>query len=139
MAQSLSGAVLSVGPISASRWTHHRIPVRPDVDPLDAGGEYGIRIHFVSCLPPTNVEQKGVILLIHGFPQTWYQFRHVITPLSDAGYHVIVPDYRGAGDSTKPSQAEAIFTKDVMAADLYVLVTGYLGIKDKIHVVGHDM
>lgn len=139
MSQILSGDILQLGPIDASRWKHHRVPVRPDVDPLDAGGEYGIRIHFVSCEPPKGVSKKGVILLIHGFPQTWYQFRHVITPLSDAGYHVIVPDYRGAGDSTKPAQAEAVFTKDVMAQDLFVLIWGHLNIKEKIHVVGHDM
>lgn len=138
---SLSGAVLSVSPNGpdATRWTHHRTPVAPDVDPLDAGGEYGIRIHYVSCKPPSGTKQLGVILLIHGFPQTWYQFRHVITPLSDAGYHVIAPDYRGAGDSTKPAQAEAVFTKDVMSRDLYVLLTEKMGIKEKIHVVGHDM
>lgn len=72
---SLSAAVLAVGQIDASRWTHHRVPVRSDVDPVDAGGEYGIRIHYVSCLPPPQIAKKGVILLIHGFPHTWYQFR----------------------------------------------------------------
>ncbi|KAK3708294.1 hypothetical protein LTR37_011559 [Vermiconidia calcicola] len=136
---SLSAAVLAVSPIDAYRWTHHRVPVRPEVDPLDAGGEYGIRIHYVSCLPPPQTEKKGVILLIHGFPQTWYQFRHVITPLSNAGYHVIVPDYRGAGESTKTSQYEAVFTKDVMAADLHILLTEKMGITEKVHVVGHDI
>ena len=136
---ALSAAVLAAGPIDASRWTHHRIPVQPNIDPIDAGGEYGIRIHYVSCLPPSKVEKKGVILLIHGFPQTWYQFRHVITPLSNAGYHVIVPDYRGAGDSTKPAQGEAVFTKDKMSEDLHILLTTHIGIKDRVHVVGHDI
>ena len=96
-------------------------------------------IHYVSCLPPRGIPQKGVILLIHGFPQTWYQFRRVITPISDAGYHVIAPDYRGAGDSTKPSQYQAVFTKDIMAEDLHLLLTEHLKITEKVHVVGHDM
>ena len=74
--------------------------------------------------------------MIHGFPQTWYQFRHVITPLADAGYGVIVPDYRGAGGSGKPWEG---YTKDIMSRDLHTLITKVLGIKDKIHVVGHDI
>jgi predicted alpha/beta-fold hydrolase len=154
-----SAAVISAKPIDASRWRHHRVSdisfqllrpartltltlqpaVRPDISPLDAGGEHGIRIHYVSCHPPSNVEQKGTVLLIHGFPQTWYQFRRVITPISNAGYHVVVPDYRGAGDSTKPAQYEAVFTKSVMAEDLHLLLKDHLNIKGKIHVVGHDM
>ncbi|KAK3708171.1 hypothetical protein LTR37_011675 [Vermiconidia calcicola] len=132
-------ALLTASPIDASRWTHHRTAVRPEVDPLDAGGEYGIRIHYVSCLPPAGAEKKGTILLIHGFPETWYQFRRVITPISDAGYHVIVPDYRGAGDSTKPSQLEAVFTKKLMAEDLHILLTEHLKITENVHVVGHDI
>ena len=63
----------------------------------------------------------------------------MITPLSDAGYHVVVPDYRGAGDSTKPSQFEAVFTKKVMAGDLHILLTEHLKIGEGVHVVGHDM
>jgi pimeloyl-ACP methyl ester carboxylesterase len=94
-----------------------------------------VLIHYVSC-PPASDNAKGTILLIHGFPQTWYQFRRVITPLSEAGYLVIVPDYRGAGESTKPWDG---YTKDIMAQDLHTLITKHEGIKDKIHVVGHDI
>lgn len=75
-------------------------------------------------------------MLIHGWPQTWYQFRRVITPLADAGYFIIAPDYRGAGASAKPLTG---YTKDVMARDLHTLVTKVLGIKEKIHIVGHDI
>lgn len=106
------------------------------MDPIDAGGEPGIKIHYVSCKPPPDEQKKGTILLIHGFPQTWYQFRRVITPISNAGYHVIVPDYRGAGESTKPSQEQAVFTKAVMAEDLHLLLTQHLNITEKVHIVG---
>ena len=40
--------------------------------------------------------------LIHGFPETSYQFRDVIVPLAQAGYHVFAPDYRGHGYSLQP-------------------------------------
>ena len=92
-----------------------------------------IRIHYVETTPPSQA--KGTILLIHGFPESSYQFRHVMRPLSDAGYRVIAPDYRGAGYSSHPPDG---FTKDVLSRDLHDLVTK-LGIKDPIHVVGHDI
>ncbi|KAI9822701.1 MAG: hypothetical protein M1827_000420 [Pycnora praestabilis] len=102
-----------------------------------------VRLHYIDCTPSSSssssdseVPYKGTILLIHGFPQTCHQYRHVITPLSSAGYRVIVPDYRGAGQSSHPAQG---FTKSVMARDMMQLVTDRLGIKDKIHVVGHDI
>ncbi|KAI9696730.1 MAG: hypothetical protein M1836_005092 [Candelina mexicana] len=95
-----------------------------------------IRLHYIDCPPPDNQIPKGTLLLIHGFPQTSYQFRHVITPLADAGYRVIVPDYRGAGDSSKPASG---YTKIVMAEDLVQLVRDILGIKGKVHLVGHDI
>jgi pimeloyl-ACP methyl ester carboxylesterase len=93
-----------------------------------------IRLNYIDC--PASNGDKGTILLIHGFPQTSYQFRFVITPLANAGYRVIAPDYRGAGQSSKPSSG---YTKVQMAEDLHILVQDYLGIKQKIHVVGHDI
>lgn len=95
-----------------------------------------VSIHYLSCSPPSNQTPKGTILLIHGYPQTSYQFRHVITPLADAGYQVIAPDYRGAGESSRPRDG---YDKLTMAQDLHTLITSHMGIKDKIHVVGHDI
>jgi pimeloyl-ACP methyl ester carboxylesterase len=85
------------------------------------------------CAP--NVDCKGVILLIHGWPQTSYQFRHVLRPLSEAGYRVVAPDYRGAGKSSKPVGG---YEKSQMAEDLFILIRE-LGINSKIHIVGHDV
>jgi len=93
-------------------------------------------INTIICHPPQPTKLKGTILLIHGFPETSYQFRHVITPLSQSGYLVIAPDYRGAGSSSKPRDG---YDKITMAADLHTLVTEHIGIKDKVHVVGHDI
>jgi pimeloyl-ACP methyl ester carboxylesterase len=85
---------------------------------------------------PDSGESKGTILLIHGFPQTSHQFRHVMRPLADAGYRVIAPDYRGAGQSSKPASG---YEKSQMAEDLFTLVHEHIGVKDKIHIVGHDI
>ncbi|CAO2649226.1 Nn.00g066110.m01.CDS01 [Neocucurbitaria sp. VM-36] len=95
-----------------------------------------IRLNYVECSPPPSTQRKGVILLIHGFPQTSYQFRHVITPLSDAGYLVIAPDYRGAGQSSKPLTG---YEKSQMAEDLHILIQTHFDITERIHIVGHDI
>ncbi|KAK4555752.1 hypothetical protein LTR86_006972 [Recurvomyces mirabilis] len=132
---SLSGGLTGANKIDDSRWEHYRVKV--DDLPLDSpSSEAGVLLHYISCKPAEGTKAKGTILLIHGFPQTSYQFRRVITPLSDAGYHVLVPDYRGAGESSKPWSG---YTKDIMARDLFRLVTEHEGIKEKIHVVGHDI
>ena len=52
-----------------------------------------------------NIAEQGsgpLILLIHGFPESWYSWRHQFAPLSAAGYKVVAPDMRGYGDSDKP-------------------------------------
>ncbi|CAO1597180.1 hypothetical protein XANCAGTX0491_000999 [Xanthoria calcicola] len=82
-----------------------------------------IRIHYVEAKPAAGTPQKGTILLIHGFPETSYQFRHVLVPLSSAGYHAIAPDYRGAGSSSRPTTG---YTKGVLATDLHDLLTKHL-------------
>lgn len=94
-----------------------------------------IRIFYIETRPSSGHE-KGTILLIHGFPETSYQFRHVMGPLAKAGYRVVAPDYRGAGYSSKPPSG---FTKDVLAADLQALLIQHLGVKGGVHVVGHDI
>ncbi|KAI0521169.1 alpha/beta-hydrolase [Xylaria bambusicola] len=101
-----------------------------------AEAESGLRIAYIESTPKWKPEYlKGVILLIHGFPQTSYQFRHVINPLAARGYRVLAPDYRGAGKSSKPQTG---FTKSTMARDL-VLLLDTLNIKEKVHVIGHDI
>ncbi|KAI1338706.1 alpha/beta-hydrolase [Xylariaceae sp. FL0016] len=95
----------------------------------------GVSIAYIDCEARPAESQRGVIVLIHGFPQTSYQFRHVIDPLANAGYRVLAPDYRGAGASSKPLSG---FTKSVMAQDIVHLLD-VLEIRESVHVVGHDI
>lgn len=73
------------------------------------------------------------LILLHGFPQTWYAFRHILLRLAK-DYTVIVPDLRGLGDSEKPG-----FGYDTVTAanDVYQLVQ-QLGYK-AIFLLGHDL
>ena len=97
----------------------------------------GVSLAFIDCSPDISRAQRPgqTIVLIHGFPQTSYQYRKVIPTLVDAGYRVIAPDYRGAGESSKPTNG---FTKAIMAADIVALLD-HLDINAQVHVVGHDI
>lgn len=95
-----------------------------------------VRLYYQECLP--SQEKKGTILLIHGFPQSSYQFRFVIEPLAQAGYHVIAPDYRGHGFSSHPL-GDTGYTKKELASDIFQLLTKHIGVREKVHVVGHDI
>ena len=63
------------------------------------------------------------VVLLHGWPSTWYEWRHVM-PLLAGRYRVIAPDLRGLGDSSRPA---AGYDKKTVAADLWQLLSGTLG------------
>ena len=66
----------------------------------------------------TVVEGDGpLVILLHGWPQCWYLWRHQIAPLAAAGYRVAVPDQRGFGGSSLPSAVED-YNIRTMAADV---------------------
>jgi pimeloyl-ACP methyl ester carboxylesterase len=56
-----------------------------------------LRLHYVSA-----GDGERTVVLLHGFPQTWKAWRPVIPMLTAAGFRVIAPDYRGAGNSSRP-------------------------------------
>jgi pimeloyl-ACP methyl ester carboxylesterase len=93
--------------------------------------EPGVRLHYV-----TAGDGPRTIVLLHGFPQTWWQWRRVIPPLVDGGFRVVAPDYRGAGDSFRPP---AGYDKVTVAGDIRTLVREHLGIREPVVVGGHDI
>ena len=76
-----------------------------------------------------------LVILLHGWPQCWYLWRHQIAPLAAAGYRVAVPDQRGYGASSKPADVRAYNIRE-LAAD----VTGLARALDYDDFVlfGHD-
>ena len=91
----------------------------------------GVRLHHV-----TAGKGPRTIVLLHGYPQTWWEWRHVIPPLAEAGWRVIAPDYRGAGTSSKPPGG---YDKRTMAADIHGLLRDHLGVAGPVTMVGHDI
>ncbi|KIO75744.1 alpha/beta hydrolase [Pedobacter lusitanus] len=90
-----------------------------------------LRIHYVDA----GSGDKTIVLL-HGFPQTWWEWRLIIPRLVNAGFRVIAPDYRGAGDSWRPP---AGYDKRTMAGDIHQLIKEHLQIKGPVIMAGHDI
>ena len=98
----------------------------------------GIRHHRASLSQVTmhyvTVGAGDPVVLLHGWPQTWYAWRHVIPLLIDAGYSVIAPDLRGLGDTSRPAEG---YDSLSVAADVHELLARHLGV-ECFHVAGHD-
>ena len=90
----------------------------------------GIAIHYVD-------EGSGpLVVLLHGFPYTWFEWRNQIVALAEAGYRVVAPDIRGFGQSGKPANAED-YTVLHCAGDVVALLAA-LDARQAV-VVGHDL
>lgn len=76
-----------------------------------------------------------LVILCHGFPESWYCWRHQLKPLADAGFHVVAPDMRGYGGSDKPEAIEA-YDQIELTNDMAGIVDalGY----DTAVIIGHD-
>ncbi|KAK8952018.1 hypothetical protein KSP39_PZI003808 [Platanthera zijinensis] len=85
-----------------------------------------------------HVAEKGegpVVLLLHGFPELWYSWRHQILSLAARGYRAVAPDLRGYGDTEAPADVGAYSIFHIVG-DLVALIES-LG-QDQVFVVGHD-
>ncbi|MCE2539416.1 MAG: alpha/beta fold hydrolase, partial [Acidobacteria bacterium] len=84
---------------------------------------------------------RPALLLLHGFPELAYSWRHVMAPLADAGYHVIAPDQRGYGRTTGWSAdydgSLRPFSRLNAVRDALALVSAF-GYRSMDAVIGHD-
>src|SRR5438067_2771735 len=89
----------------------------------------GIRMHLAE-------QGKGpLVLLCHGFPESWYSWRHQLPALAAAGFHAVAPDQRGYGRTDRPEPIDAYHILNLVA-DVVGLVHA-LG-RDEAIIVGHD-
>ncbi|UFR07556.1 alpha/beta hydrolase [Streptomyces sp. Go40/10] len=109
-------------------------PTTPDRTPAPA--------HLLVPSPAgrTHLVQQGpddgpLVLLLHGFPESWYAWRHQLPVLAAAGYRAVAIDVRGYGRSSKPEAVDAYRMLDLVADN--VAVVQALGERPAV-VVGHD-
>ncbi len=89
----------------------------------------GVRLHYVA---------RGagpVVLLLHGYPDFWYGWRHQLAAVADAGFRAVAVDLRGYNLSQRPARVAA-YALDRLAGDVAALAGGLGG--GRVHVVGHD-
>ena len=109
--------------------------------------ETGVRMHYYAAGTGANT-----LVLLHGWPETSWQWRHVIPLFADAGYRVVAPDYRGAGNTSRPRsdhgspsdpRVEELprggYDKRSMAEDIHLLLFDHLGLTEPAFVLGHDL
>ncbi len=89
----------------------------------------GLRLHWV------EMGNGPLVLLLHGFPEHWYSWRHQLPALAAAGFRAVAPDLRGYGRSAKPRGVRS-YRMAALAGDAAALVR-HLG-AERAHVVGHD-
>jgi pimeloyl-ACP methyl ester carboxylesterase len=91
----------------------------------------GVRLHLAEAGP----DDGPLLILLHGFPEFWYGWRHLIGPLAAAGYHVIVPDQRGYNLSDKPARISA-YRLALLAGDVIGLADHFHA--ERVFLAGHD-
>ena len=88
-----------------------------------------VRLHYA-----TAGDGERLVILLHGFPEFWYSWRHQIAALSDE-YTVVAPDMRGYNLSDKPKNVSD-YTSDKLVDDIIGLIN-HFG-REKAAVIGHD-
>ena len=89
----------------------------------------GIRLFCLEAGP----RDGPLVLLLHGFPELAYSWRHQLGPLGAAGYHVVAPDMPGYGRSDKP---DVVYDCEWINATLMGLVDALGG--ERVVIAGHD-
>ncbi|HEX5143245.1 MAG TPA: alpha/beta hydrolase [Mycobacterium sp.] len=101
---------------------------------VDIPGQPGVQLQVTEAGDP----DRPVVVLAHGFPELAYSWRHQIPVLADAGYHVIAPDQRGYGRSSRPERVED-YDIHALTGDLVALLDSVAGARGATAVfVGHD-
>jgi pimeloyl-ACP methyl ester carboxylesterase len=95
------------------------VPAAAHVFDVDVAGELG----------------QPVVLLLHGFPQTSYSYRHALPALADAGYLAVAPNQRGYSAGARPPNVDDYATQ-YLTEDALALAVAFGG--ERFHLVGHD-
>jgi pimeloyl-ACP methyl ester carboxylesterase len=89
----------------------------------------GIRFH---C----RVDGEGpLVILLHGFPQTSYEYRHLVPALAGAGYRAVAPDMRGYGQTSRPTRISD-YALETLGNDVAALPRAFGA--ERASVLGHD-
>jgi pimeloyl-ACP methyl ester carboxylesterase len=89
----------------------------------------GVRLHVAEC------GSGPLVILCHGFPESWYSWRHQLSALANAGFHAVAPDMRGYGQSDRPDEIEQ-YTLLHLTGDMIALADAMRA--ESAVIAGHD-
>jgi epoxide hydrolase 4 len=89
----------------------------------------GLTLHYVEA------GSGAPVVLLHGFPEFWYSWRHQIAALADAGFRALAPDLRGYNESDKPTGIGS-YRLEILVEDVARFIGAVAG--GRATVVGHD-
>ncbi len=126
--------------VSQDQVPQHQVPQQDGTHPKEPRDGRDGRVHRLVSSPAgrTHVVEQGsgpLVLLVHGFPESWYSWRHQLPALAAAGYRAVALDVRGYGRSAKPAAPDAYRLLDLVADNAAVVEE--LGETSAV-VVGHD-
>jgi pimeloyl-ACP methyl ester carboxylesterase len=93
----------------------------------------GARLHVVT----RGRADAPPVVLLHGFPDVWYAWRHQLPALDAAGFRAVAPDLRGYNLSACPPRVED-YALDLLADDVAAVIGAHAGADGRAHLVGHD-
>jgi pimeloyl-ACP methyl ester carboxylesterase len=137
LARLASGAALSAGGLATSGRSAFAqdAPSTPHPEAGDVAITHrqiatnGISMHIAEA------GTGPLVVLVHGWPELWYSWRHQLPALAAAGYHAVAPDLRGFGESEAPEPIESYSMRNLTADIIGVLDA--LG-AEQAALVGHD-
>ena len=131
-ARAAQTATMPIGPLSAS-------VLPPGVRSRFVDNVNGLRMHVLEA--GFETPDRPALLLLHGYPELAYSWRHVMGPLAAAGFHVFAPDMRGYGRTTSSPVAYADDLRPFgtlnKIVDMLALVSA-MGYGSIAAVIGHD-
>jgi pimeloyl-ACP methyl ester carboxylesterase len=92
-------------------------------------------LFFQEIRPPAGIPEGRAVVLLHGFPEFSYAWRHQMPALAAAGFRAIAPDLRGYGRSPKPPGVRD-YRIELVASDVVELIQSES--HGRAHLVGHD-
>jgi len=116
-----------------------RVPLPAGIRSRKEANGNGLRMHFLEA--GFEERSRPCALLLHGFPELAYSWRHVMPALAQAGFHVIAPDQRGYGRTTG---WDPDYDGDLACYRLFNLVRDVMGLLDALGrteaalLAGHD-
>jgi len=91
----------------------------------------GVRLHAEACGPASG----PLVLMLHGFPETWAGWANQIAPLARSGFFVVAPDQRGYSISEKPAAVDQ-YSVENLARDVIGILDHFQ--REKATIIGHD-